>query len=45
MRVFRGFDWLSSVSGSKIMAKNAQFIREIAANPLEIINKFAVLWP
>jgi len=33
IRGFRGFDGLSSVSGSKVMAKKQKLIREIFNNP------------
>jgi len=41
VRVFRRVDWLSSISGSTVMAKKGQEIREIPRNPLGIIYKIS----
>jgi len=36
VQVFKGFDKLSNVSGSKVMAKKGEQIREIPRNPLRL---------
>jgi len=42
---FRGFDWLSNIFDSKIMAKKCKLIREITTNPLGNMQIIWVFWP
>jgi len=41
VRVFRGFDWLSNISGSKVMTKKAKKLGKSPEIPLGIISKIS----